>query len=513
MRVLLINTNRETAPDPVVPAGMAAVASAVEAAGHEVGVLDLCFTPRRQIGRTISRTLRGHRPDVVGLSIRNLDNCDALNPRSYLPEAAAVAERVREGFAGPLVIGGPAVGVAPGGMLEEVGADFAVAGEGERSFVGLLAALEEGQQGQRVPGVLARGSGGPPPEVGHGHPGGCSPEVGHGHSVSSAAAGALRPADLDALAPVSLQRWIDLDPYLRRGATVPVQTKRGCAFRCTYCTYRQLEGSRYRSRSPEGVMAELAPVARRWPRAVFEVVDATFNHPLEHALRLCETIASSEASNPWTTLSVNPSETSLELFRLMRRAGFTGVGCTPESASEQMLDRLEKGFGRQQLVGCARQLTEAGMPTLYMFLLGGPGETEETVEETLAFITDHLGPRDLAFVTVGMRVYPGTPVASRLAEQGWLEPGADLLAPRFYCSPHLDLASLEKRLRRAQREQRKLLLVNDTLILDLAPVRWLLRALGSRPPHWRHPLLQRLFFRIHPFFRARQARLAGAGPA
>ena len=391
------------------------------------------------------------------------------------------------------------MGVAPAGLLEAAEADYAVAGDGEETFAALLDDLATAADPGARSGVLAR-------EGSEDRPAPTVPDGGW-----TAAGAPRRVADLDELAPADMPRWIDLEPYLERGATIPVQTKRGCAFGCTYCTYTRLEGSRYRYRSGERVAAQLEEVGRRWPRAVFEVVDSTFNHPPSHAMQLCEGILKSELSNPWTTLSVNPSATSLELFTLMRRAGFSGVGCTPESASDAMLDRLEKGFGREQLVRTARWLREAEMPTLYIFLLGGPGETEETVEETLAFITDHLGPTDLAFVTVGVRVYPGTPLAAGLAREGWLEEGADLLAPRFYCSPHLDLEALETRLRAVQKEQKKLLLVNDTLLMDLAPVRWILRVLGARPPHWRHPLLQKLFFRIHPFFRRRQARLAGAG--
>src|SRR5918999_1094390 len=89
-RVLLVSTNRERAPQPVVPNGVACVASALAHAGHDVRVLDLCFA--RDPIRAAQDTARQFAPDVIGVSVRNIDNSDLIALRHYTQEAAAVTQ-------------------------------------------------------------------------------------------------------------------------------------------------------------------------------------------------------------------------------------------------------------------------------------------------------------------------------------------------------------------------------------------------------------------------------------
>ncbi len=139
-RVLLVSTNRERSPQPVVPNGVACVASALAAAGHDVRVLDLCFASDPVAAARES--VRALRPDVIGVSIRNIDNSDTIALRHYTPEAAAVLGALRDGAPhAPVLAGGAAFGVAPESLFRELGVDYAVAGDGERASVALVDAL------------------------------------------------------------------------------------------------------------------------------------------------------------------------------------------------------------------------------------------------------------------------------------------------------------------------------------------------------------------------------------
>src|SRR3979411_826040 len=105
-RVLLVSTNRERQPYPVVPNGLACIASALDAAGHRVRFLDLCFandpvaTARRAAGEV--------KPDIIGVSVRNIDNSDAIALRHYTPEARDVLHALREAAPGAKIIAGGA---------------------------------------------------------------------------------------------------------------------------------------------------------------------------------------------------------------------------------------------------------------------------------------------------------------------------------------------------------------------------------------------------------------------
>src|SRR3954463_8534483 len=187
-RVLLVSTNRERQPYPVVPNGLACVASALDAAGHDVRFLDLCFE-RDPLAAARSAALTFH-PDVIGVSIRNIDNSDAIALRHYTPEARNVLSALLAAAPDAKVIaGGAAFGVAPEALFRDLGVDYAVAGDGERASVALVNALSSGESIEALPG-LVRDRGG---------------------TVAFTPPG--EDADLDSLPQPALHRWIDLARY------------------------------------------------------------------------------------------------------------------------------------------------------------------------------------------------------------------------------------------------------------------------------------------------------------
>jgi anaerobic magnesium-protoporphyrin IX monomethyl ester cyclase len=140
-RVLLVSTNRERQPYPVVPNGLACVASALDAAGHRVRFLDLCFV-KDPVASARAAT-RAFRPDVIGVSVRNIDNSDAIALRHYTPEARDVLLALRAAApAAKVIAGGAAFGVAPEALFRDLAVDYAVAGDGERASVALVLSLK-----------------------------------------------------------------------------------------------------------------------------------------------------------------------------------------------------------------------------------------------------------------------------------------------------------------------------------------------------------------------------------
>ena len=93
MRVLLISANQERSPDPVAPLGLCYVATATAAAGHDVELLDLCFRP--DVEDAVGRAVGTVRPDIVGIALRNVDNCAYPDTVSYLPHYRRVVRATR----------------------------------------------------------------------------------------------------------------------------------------------------------------------------------------------------------------------------------------------------------------------------------------------------------------------------------------------------------------------------------------------------------------------------------
>lgn len=463
MRILLVNTNRELRPHPVMPIGMACVAQALERAGHHVEVCDLSFA--RDPERAIAQAVRAARPGLVGLSIRNLDNSSFAAPHSYLPELRRIAGYCREASGAPLVIGGPAVGVAPHALLATLQADWAVVGEGEAVAVALAGCVEHHESPIGLPGLLgARDRTWAPPAM------------------------RLPPSP-----PGSLARYVEVKRYLRRGAALPVQTRRGCALRCAYCTYPAIEGAGYRLLELETVVEEMERLRQEAGCGSFEFVDSTFNIPLPYTQRLCELLARRPQRLNLQATGLSPAQSSPELLQAMRRAGFRTVVCSPDSAADPVLAGLGKGFTRADLERLVDWVHQAGLVTLWSFLFGGPGETEATARETLRFIARRLAGHDVVFIAAGLRIYPGTPLERLARAEGLVAPGDDLLAPRFYLSPHLSLGRLEQVFAQELPAIRNCFFLAD---LQHGAIPWLERAcaaLGVAPPLWRFaPYLRRV---------------------
>lgn len=443
MDVLIVSLNRCQEPIPVLPVGACLAAEAAERAGHSVRLLDLMFE-RDPLGR-LRAELSARKPDVVGLSVRNLDNAEWSAPASYVPDAVAAARLARAQGA-RVVLGGAGVGVIAEALLDRTGADAAVAGDGELSFPSLLEALfSEGDPGQPV---WRRHNDGP-------------------------------------WRFPRLERWLPLGAYATRFATVPLQTKRGCPFGCIYCTYPGIEGREYRLCPPAEAAEEVVRLGRAGVRDV-EFVDNLFNAPREHALAVCAEISRRRPGVRLHSVDLSPLFLDDELLGAMEAAGFAGAGVTAESASDPVLARLGKGFGADDVHRAAERLRRRRIPTMWVFLLGGPGETPETVAQTLRFAETSLGPADAAFFNVGVRVYPGTALEVIARAEGLLNGSEDLLEPTFYVSPALDAQWLLRTVNRAVARNPRFLGPSMPLRWALPLVRRLGYAVGLRPPLWRH---------------------------
>jgi radical SAM superfamily enzyme YgiQ (UPF0313 family) len=293
-------------------------------------------------------------------------------------------------------------------------------------------------------------------------------------------------ADLDSLPPPALHRWIDLGRYQRHGATVPIQTKRGCVYKCVYCTYRNVEGWGYRTRDPELVADEIEELNRNARVRHFDFVDSTFNSPPGHALHVCEAIARRKLDVQLDTTNFTPAVAPDDLLSTMRSAGFRSLGITAESASDAVLEKLEKGFNAAKVREVAERVEKHGLRTLWIFLVGGPGETASTVEETLEFARWRLVRGDAVYVTVGLRIYPGTTLHRIAIAEEFVPAGSSLLDPAFYFSRELSFEPTVERLKRFAADHPRFMFSADSRSVVLPYLTRAASVLNLPRPHWRY---------------------------
>ncbi|HYL80124.1 MAG TPA: cobalamin-dependent protein, partial [Candidatus Acidoferrum sp.] len=126
MRIILVSVNRESVPSPVAPLGISYVAGAARSAGHEVEILDLCFS--RDIQEDIDRAVRRFAPELIGISIRNVDNLTFPSSVSYLHEIQAAVTALRRVSRAPIVAGGPGFSIFPEQFLSLLDLEFGIVG-------------------------------------------------------------------------------------------------------------------------------------------------------------------------------------------------------------------------------------------------------------------------------------------------------------------------------------------------------------------------------------------------
>ncbi len=393
MKVLLINSNTFKQPWPVIPFGLCCVAAAVEQAGHDVNVLDLCFASNP--AAAVKKAITQHGPDVLGISVRNIDNSVGFQTQFLLESTKTkVIEPCKQVFTGPIVLGGPALGINGREILEFFDVPFAIAGDGEEAMVSFLRQMEHGASLENVPGLIFRSRKGTVVE----------------HAPS-------RVRDLDSLPVVDPSRYIDIKPYLQYNSPLQVQTKRGCPLACAYCTYNRIEGRMYRLKKPERVVQEIALLVEKTGIRCVEFTDSTFNIPLAHAKNVLKALIDHQLHLQARTMGLNPGAVDEELVELMKKAGFTEVDVGAESGSDRMLESLGKNFRKNDILRAGQLLQRAGIPVTWYLLLGAPGETTQTIQETFETMEKAASPWDLINVAVGIRLYNGAPITEIVRKQ------------------------------------------------------------------------------------------------
>ena len=385
-----------------IPLGLGCVAAAAREAGHSVRVLDLIDA--KDTAPALADAIRGFNPGAIGISLRNIDDQNMRSPQVFFTDAAGIIEEVRRLCDAPIILGGAGYSMYPEALLGCSAADMGISGEGEGTITQVLARLERGEALIGIPGLYLSGQGG----------------------SERVFAGNLDGFPLPG--PEILELPDGGDPIL------PVQTRRGCPMKCAYCSTVSIEGTRVRKRSPKKVVEWIA----RWVAGgvrQFYFVDNTFNLPVSYARELCSELAKASLGITWRAI-VYPFKVDERLAAAMAEAGCVEAAVGFESGSERMLKAMNKKFRLSDVRETCSALKAHGIRRMGFVLLGGPGETRESVEESLAF-ADSLGLEALK-VTIGVRIYPHTRLAEQARREGVISDEDDLLYPRFYLAPGLE---------------------------------------------------------------------------
>ncbi len=442
-KVFLVSANTEAFPMPAYPLSLARLAGAVEQAGHQARQFDVLVHGIHEL----PGTLKGFQPDLVGLSLRNIDNIDAEDCCSYFSGYSAVMEIIRAHTNAPVVLGGSGFSIFPEEFMSRLGGDFGVIGPGEEALCLLLQDMGRGH------GEISR--------------------IIKGADLSRNGAG---PAIFRSLHEPAL-----VDYYWRAGGMIGLQTKRGCPRACSYCTYPLIDGRISQCAGITGLVDEMELLARKLGVSYFFLVDSVYNQDAEHELAFAEEILRRNLQIRWGAF-FSPAGINREYIATLKKSGLTHVEFGTDALSDRMLSSYQKGFTAAEAMTSSALTRELGLHTAHYLLLGGPGETHETIRETLANAKRLTGCT--FFPLAGVRIYPGTGIFSRARRENLVQEAKDCFDPVFYFPPGFGSADIWRMMREETHGLPNWVL--PSRYAEMAPAMQRLRRHGYKGPLWEY---------------------------
>jgi radical SAM superfamily enzyme YgiQ (UPF0313 family) len=381
MKILLINPPlRESR---CIPIGLGMIASVLRQDGHEVSVMDIQLEALD--AAKVSSELERRVYDAVGIG--------GLSPTfKYSKRLMAEIKKLRPAV--KIVVGNMLATAAPGTLMERTLADVAVIDEGELTAVELFRVLERGGDLSAVKGIWYREN---------------------GKVLSTPKRERIK--DLDGL-PFPAWDLFPMDCFIKQGAsaeggTINISTSRGCPYDCDFCS--RSFGRTVYFRSPENIIAELKELKRRYPwLRHFVTSDDLFMTDKNRVRNFCDLLIREDLGLTWRA-SARVNLIDEAICRKMRSAGCVDIALGLESGSPRILQAMNKGFTVEAAERALEILHKAGFVRKGTFMIGYPGETRESIEETLAFIRrTKQPPRKFFYATP----YPGTKLYTIAKQMG-----------------------------------------------------------------------------------------------
>lgn len=225
--------------------------------------------------------------------------------------------------------------------------------------------------------------------------------------------------DYDSLPLPAFDLIPDLQPYhinSPHGKPFTIMyASKGCPFACTFCTVRRTS---FKKRSSDSILKEISYLKERFGIRTISFFDETFTMDRKRVIELCEGLKRDNLNITWYC-NTRVELVSKDLFLKMREGGCRGVSFGVESGSQQILDNIQKGNTIEEAEAAIKSAKEAGIKTYCSFIIGLPGETKDTIQETYDFVR-RTRPTGAQFnVAVP---YPGTPMFEEAVEKGWVKP-------------------------------------------------------------------------------------------
>ncbi|MDG6907100.1 MAG: radical SAM protein [Nitrososphaerota archaeon] len=338
------------------PLGVAYISSYLKRGGQSVQLVDAAAL-RLSIPRLISEVKSFH-PDLIGIS--------AVTP-SYL-KTSKVAQKLKAELGVPIIVGGPHVTSLPLETLSDPSFDYGVMGEGEITSLELLQTIESGKDLSDVKGIVYRDRQTKELRI--------TPRREYIRNLDE-----LPFPDRESLPP--LTEYHPSQSSYRRLPLGTLISSRGCPHHCIFCD-RAVFGNSYRARGAVNVVDEIELLVQKHRAREVRFWDDTFNLLPPRVIQICSEIRRRKLDIEWSCVARVTNMTN-EILYAMRQAGCWQVDYGVESGNPEILKSIHKGMTMDWVRRGVRLSRENGLRVRAFFMLGLPGETEETMQQTINF--------------------------------------------------------------------------------------------------------------------------------
>ncbi|MFC2102227.1 lipid biosynthesis B12-binding/radical SAM protein [Bacteroidota bacterium] len=412
-KLLLVSPNRFAVPYPVYPLGISYLLSYLQSRleNVEIAVFDLNMHSEKEF----SEYLKYYNPDFTGVSLRNVDDVSSMSREFFLTGYKDIIDLVRKTLPQTtLIIGGSAFSIFPEELFAYFKPDYGIYGEGEESLYKLLTSIVKGSPDLSVEGLVYRKG---------------------DKTVVNPRTHYLRSLDLSFSDNLSKFYW-------KKSGMMNLQTKRGCPYECIYCTYPVIEGRQVRTLDADKIIESLKDLYFNQQINYIFFTDSVFNINRKFNQDLAHKILKSGIDIKWGAY-FSPHNISLEELKLFAESGLTHIEFGTESLSDSTLKHYRKHFSVNEIVEVSDICNEVGVYFAHFLILGGYGETEESINE--GFENSKRIANSVFFPYVGMRIYPGTALYDLSLAEGYISPDDTLIEPAYYLADGIDYGSLKER--------------------------------------------------------------------
>ena len=351
MKTILINPSQNT-KHPQPPLGLASIAAVLEQDGHRVEILDANALQLSEI--EIVHKVKD--ADVIGIT--------AMTPA--VNSAITIAKEIKgDNPDSTIILGGPHATILPEDTLTKVQEiDIIVRGEGEKTIVELFNAIENNEDFQNINGLTYRDNG-----------------IISTPSQPSVVEMDTLPFPAYHLLPINKYKLHP--PHGRKLPYMAMMTSRGCPYNCIYCS-KPIFGGKFRAQSPERTVDEIEYLIDKFGINEITFYDDSFTLDKKRVMQLTAEINNRKLDFAWSC-ETRVNLINEDLLKAMKKAGCYMIAYGIESGNQTMLNNLRKGITLPQVKSAIEQTHNAGIQSVGYFMFGSPGETPETIHQTIDF--------------------------------------------------------------------------------------------------------------------------------